>query len=84
MNKALKKNKIFLSKAMKKANKCGLCLCDFLDFNKSKSNVDMKNRHRRRFGSYIQPNEIKQIGSLKFVAHRSSKGMLLYWSQISE
>ena len=32
MNKALKKNKIFISKAMKKANKCGLYLCDYLKF----------------------------------------------------
>ena len=84
MNKALKQNKIFLSKAMKLANECGLYLCDFLDFNKTKSIEDMKERHKRRFGSYIQPNEIKQIGSQKFVAHRSSKGMLLYYSQISE
>ena len=84
MNKALKQNKIFLSKAMKLASKCGMYLCDFLDFNKSKSIEDMKQRHKRRFGSYIQPNEIEQVGSMKFVAHRSSKGMLLYYSQVKE
>ena len=42
MNKALKQNKIFLSKAMKKANKFGLYLCDYLDFIASKSIEDMK------------------------------------------
>ena len=83
MNKALKKNKIFLSKAMKKANKCGLYLCDYLEFITSKSIEDMKQRHRRRFGAHIQPNEIKQIGSQRFVAVRSSKGMLLYYHHVS-
>ena len=41
MNKALKQNKIFLSKAIKKANKCGLYLCDYLDFIASKSIEDI-------------------------------------------
>ena len=83
MNKALKQNKIFLSKAIKKANKYGLYLCDFLDFVASKSKEDMKRRHKRRFGAYIQLNEIEQIGSQKFVAVRSSKGMLLYYHHVS-
>ena len=83
MNKALKQNKIFLSKAIKKANKYGLYLCDFLDFVASKSKEDMKRRHKLRFGAYIQLNEIKQIGSQKFVAVRSSKGMLLYYHNVS-
>ena len=79
MNKALKQNKIFLSKSIKKANKCGLYLCDYLDFIASKSIEDMKKRHKRRFGAHIQPDEIKQIGSHRFAAVRSSKGMLLYY-----
>jgi hypothetical protein len=83
MNKALKQNKIFLSKAIKKANKYGLYLCDYLEFITSKSIEDMKQRHKRRFGAHIQPNEIKQIGSRRFVAVRSSKGMLLYYSHVS-
>ena len=83
MNKAMKQNKIFLSKAIKKANKYGLYLCDFLDFVASKSKEDMKRRHKRRFGAHIQPNEIKQIGSNRVVAVRSSKGMLLYYSHVS-
>ena len=82
MNKALKQNKIFLSKTMKMAIKYGLYLCDFLDLKKTISIELMKKRHERRFGSYIQPNEIKKIGGAKFVAHRSSKGKLLYYSQI--
>ena len=83
MNKALKQNKIFLSKAIKKANKCGLYLCDYLDFIASKSIEDMKQRHKRRFGVHIQPDEIKQIGSQQFAAVRSSKGMLLYYLYVS-
>ena len=79
MNKALKQNKIFLSKAIKKANKCGLYLCDYLDFIASKSIEDMKQRHKRRFGAHIQPDEIERIGSQKFAAVRSSKGMFLYY-----
>ena len=83
MNKALKQNKIFLSKAMKKANKFGLYLCDYLDFIASKSIEDMKQRHKRRFCAHIQPNKIKQIGSLRFVAVRSSKRKLMYYSHVS-
>ena len=84
MNKALKQNKIFLSKAIKKANKCGLYLCDYLDFIASKSIEDMKQRHKRRFGAHIQLNEIRQIGSQKFVAVRSSKGVLLYYHHVAD
>ena len=84
MNKALKQNKIFLSKAMKKAKKAGLYLCDFLDFITEISKEDMKRRHKRRFGAYVQPDEIEQIGSQKFVAVRSSKGALLYYYQVAD
>ena len=84
MNKALKQNKIFLSKAIKKAKKAGLYLCDFLDFITAISKEDMKRRHKRRFGAYIQLNEIRQIGSQKFVAVRSSKGVLLYYHHVAD